>query len=85
MCGEMASEIINLPILLGLGLDAFSMAPQSIPGIKNIIRKISVRDAKIFLKKVLKQTSALDTVRLITDAYGETFANGTYDKNKDSA
>ncbi|MBC2715748.1 MAG: phosphoenolpyruvate--protein phosphotransferase [Desulfobacteraceae bacterium] len=80
MCGEMASEIINLPVLLGLGLDAFSMAPQSIPSIKNMIRKISVNESKLFLKKVMKQTSALDTIQLITDTYGETLANGIYDK-----
>jgi len=80
MCGEMASEIINLPILLGLGFDAFSMAPQSIPSIKNMIRKISVSESKLFLKKVLKQTSALDTIQLITDTYGETLTNGIYDK-----
>ena len=76
MCGEMASEIINLPILLGLGLDAFSMAPQSIPSIKNMIRKISVKESKLFLKEVLKQTSALDTVQLITDTYGKILSNG---------
>lgn len=80
MCGEMASEIINLPILLGLGLDAFSMAPQSIPSIKNMIRKISVSESKLFLKKVLKETSALNTIQLITDTYGETLTNGIYDK-----
>ena len=80
MCGEMASEIINLPILLGLGLDAFSMAPQSIPSIKNMIRKISVKESKLFLKEVLKQTSALNTIQLITDTYGETLANGIYDE-----
>ena len=80
MCGEMASEIINLPILLGLGLDAFSMAPQSIPSIKNMIRKISVKESQLFLKEVLKQTSALDTIQLITDTYGETLTNGIYDE-----
>jgi len=80
MCGEMASEIINLPILLGLGLDAFSMAPQSIPSIKNMIRKISVKESKLFLKEVMKQTSAVDTIQLITDTYGETLTNGIYDE-----
>jgi phosphotransferase system enzyme I (PtsI) len=83
MCGEMASEIINLPILMGLGLDVFSMAPQSIPSIKNMIRKISVKESKLFLKEVLKQTSALDTMNLITDTYGDTLVNGIYDKYSD--
>jgi phosphotransferase system enzyme I (PtsI) len=80
MCGEMASEIINLPILLGLGLDAFSMAPQSIPSIKNMIRKVSVKESQLFLKEVLTQTSALDTIQLITDTYGKTLSNGIYDE-----
>ncbi len=34
MCGEMAGDPINLPILLGLGLDELSMNPQSIPTVK---------------------------------------------------
>jgi phosphotransferase system enzyme I (PtsI) len=80
MCGEMASEIINLPILLGLGLDAFSMAPQSIPAIKNMIRKISVKESQVFLKEIMKQTSSLDTMQLIIDTYGDTLSNGIYDK-----
>ncbi len=80
MCGEMASEIINLPILLGLGLDAFSMAPQSIPAIKNMIRKINVKESQVFLKEIMKQTSSLDTMQLIIDTYGDTLSNGIYDK-----
>jgi phosphotransferase system enzyme I (PtsI) len=76
MCGEMASEIINLPILMGIGIDALSMAPQSIPAIKNMIRKISVSDSRLFLKEVLKQTSALDTMQLIEDTYGKMLTNG---------
>ena len=81
MCGEMASEIINLPILMGLGIDAFSMAPQSIPAVKNMIRNISVKDAKAFLKEALKQTTALNTIQLITDTYGDILSNGIYDND----
>jgi phosphotransferase system enzyme I (PtsI) len=76
MCGEMASETINLPILMGIGVDALSMAPQSIPSIKNMIRKISVSESRLFLKEVLKQTSALDTMQLIEDTYGKMLTNG---------
>ena len=81
MCGEMASEIINLPILMGLGIDAFSMAPQSIPAVKNMIRNISVKDAKAFLKEALKQITALNTIQLITDTYGDILSNGIYDND----
>jgi phosphotransferase system enzyme I (PtsI) len=74
----MAAEIINLPILMGIGIDALSMAPQSIPSVKNMIRKISVSDSRLFLKEVLKKTSAADTMQLITDTYGKTLTNGIY-------
>jgi len=76
MCGEMASEVISLPILMGIGIDALSMAPQSIPSIKNMIRKISVSESRLFLKEVLKQTSAACTMRLIEDTYGKMLKNG---------
>lgn len=76
MCGEMASEIISLPILMGIGIDALSMAPQSIPAIKNMIRHISVSESRLFLKEVLKQTSAQGTLRLIDDTYGKLLTNG---------
>lgn len=71
MCGEMAAEMINLPVLLGLGFEELSMAPQSIPIIKNMIRKINAADARKFVEKVCDQKSALDTMELIQTSYGD--------------
>ncbi len=71
MCGEMAAELLNLPVLLGLGFEELSMAPQSIPMIKNMIRKINAADARKFVEKVCRQNSALDTMQLIQDSYGD--------------
>ena len=71
MCGEMAAEIINLPVLMGLGFEELSMAPQSIPMIKNMIRKIDAADARQFVEKVCSQKSALETMQLIQDSYGD--------------
>jgi len=71
MCGEMASEIINLPILMGLEFEELSMAPQSIPMIKNLIRKINASEAREFIKQVIEQKSALDTMQLIESTYGD--------------
>jgi phosphotransferase system enzyme I (PtsI) len=45
MCGEMAGEPYLALILLGLGLDEFSMPPQMIPEIKYIIRSISLSES----------------------------------------
>ncbi|MDP2646818.1 MAG: phosphoenolpyruvate--protein phosphotransferase [Desulfobacterales bacterium] len=70
MCGEMAGDPINIPILLGLGLDELSMNPQSIPAVKNIIRSLTVEDTRLFLRDVLKQKSAADITDLVQKKYG---------------
>ncbi|KKL55128.1 hypothetical protein LCGC14_2258490, partial [marine sediment metagenome] len=71
MCGEMAGDPLHIPILLGLGMDELSMNPQAIPAVKRMIRSLSIQDNQMFIKKVLKQTSAADTMKLVQDAYGD--------------
>jgi len=46
MCGEMAGEPHLALVLLGLGLDEFSMPAQVIPELKYIIRALSFKQAK---------------------------------------
>ncbi len=46
ICGEMAGEPSAIPILLGLGLDEFSMNAAAIPEAKAIIRSLSLAEAK---------------------------------------
>ena len=71
ICGEMAAEIIHLPILMGLGFAELSMAPQSIPMIKNMVRNINTADARDFLNQAMNQKSATDTMGLIETTYGD--------------
>ncbi|MFP3981955.1 MAG: phosphoenolpyruvate--protein phosphotransferase [Desulfobacterales bacterium] len=78
MCGEMAADPINLPILLGLGIEELSMAPQSIPEIKNLIRKISIDDAEKLMSTLLAQSSAADLQQIIKDNYGELLFEDIY-------
>ena len=53
MCGEMASEPALVPILLGFGLDEFSMSSVIIPEIKKIIRALTLTQAKEIAEKAL--------------------------------
>ena len=46
LCGELAGEPLAIPILLGLGLDEFSMNPPAIPLAKQIIRAVSLEQAQ---------------------------------------
>ncbi len=53
MCGEMAGEPELVLILLGMGLDEFSMGSASIPKIKKIIRESTMNQAKEIVNKIL--------------------------------
>ncbi|MEZ4589625.1 MAG: phosphoenolpyruvate--protein phosphotransferase [Chloroflexota bacterium] len=41
LCGEFAGDPLAAPLLLGLGLDEFSMAPAAIPAVKAMLRRCS--------------------------------------------
>lgn len=63
MCGEMAGDPIAAVILLGLGLDEFSMSALSIPQIKKIIRSLRYEDAKAIAEEALN----LETGEAVVD------------------
>jgi phosphotransferase system enzyme I (PtsI) len=60
LCGELAGDADAIPILLGLGLDEFSMAPASIPRAKEIIRRWRKTDAQALIETVLDMDTAED-------------------------
>lgn len=45
VCGEMAGDPLMIPLLLGLGVDELSIAPQSVPQIKYLIRRVKMSEA----------------------------------------
>jgi phosphotransferase system enzyme I (PtsI) len=53
MCGEMAGDPLATVLLVGLGLDEFSVIPSVLPEIKKIIRSIRYEDAKKVAHRVL--------------------------------
>jgi len=57
MCGEMAGEPSFALLLLGLGLDEFSMPPQVIPELKYIIRAVTLKQAQEIAVAALKLTT----------------------------
>ena len=73
MCGEMAGDPLNLPVLLGMELDAISMNPISIPAVKRVTRMLSVKEAKLFLEEALKRPTTEDVIKLVQDTYGPSF------------
>jgi len=53
MCGEMAGDPLATVLLIGLGLDEFSVVPRVLPEIKKIIRSVSFKEARKLAKHVL--------------------------------
>lgn len=54
MCGEMSGVNIFAYLLLGLGLDEFSMPPPRVPRIKELIRNSKHKDAQIIADAAIK-------------------------------
>jgi len=53
LCGEMASNPLAVPVLLGLNIDELSVIPGRYPEIKQIIRNIKYSEAKELVEKIL--------------------------------
>jgi phosphotransferase system enzyme I (PtsI) len=60
MCGEMAGEPNFALLLLGLGLDEFSMPPQVIPEIKYIIRAVTYKEAQQIAHAAMKLSTGTE-------------------------
>lgn len=58
MCGEAAGDQMMIPILLGFGLDEFSMSPISILPAKKLITSVNEADMKKFADEVLAMGTA---------------------------
>lgn len=64
MCGEMAGDETAIPILLGLGLDEFSMSATSILKARSLIRKLN----KSEMEKLANEVINMQTTSQVIDA-----------------
>jgi phosphoenolpyruvate-protein phosphotransferase (PTS system enzyme I) len=65
MCGEMAGDPIAIPILLGLGLDEFSMSATSILPARSQISKLSQAKIAEYKDEILSKGTAEEVVELV--------------------
>lgn len=66
MCGEMAGNPLAVPVLLGLGLDEFSMTASAIPAAKELIRRLSVPQAQHTAAACLKLADLEDVEQFLS-------------------
>lgn len=62
MCGEMAGDERAVPLLLGLGLDEFSMSAGNILKIRGLISSLDKKDCETLVQKVIKDCSSEEDV-----------------------
>ncbi len=62
-CGEMASDPLFVLILLGLGVDEFSVSPTSLLEIKKVIRGIRWEETEEIASKLLKLSTSYEARR----------------------
>jgi phosphotransferase system enzyme I (PtsI) len=60
MCGEMAADPLMVPVLIGLGLEKFSVNPHSIPVVRGLVRHLSFRESAQIARRALQMVTARD-------------------------
>src|SRR3989339_2070416 len=65
MCGEMAADATFTTVLLGLGLNEFSVSPVQIPKIKRIVRSVSIMEARALVAEIMECTEQEEIIKII--------------------
>jgi phosphocarrier protein FPr len=66
LCGEIAADPSAIPLLLGLGIDEFSLNPQAIPTLKQKITQLTVTESEAIAASALKLDSATQVRSLVS-------------------
>ncbi|HEX2120906.1 MAG TPA: phosphoenolpyruvate--protein phosphotransferase [Thermoanaerobaculia bacterium] len=80
MCGEMASDPVYAIVLLGLGLEIFSMNPSSIPVIKNVVRSVRYKDCRRIAEVALQKKTAQEIEEFVIESVAMRFPEGLASK-----
>ena len=74
MCGEVAGELPLVPVLLGMGLDEFSMSPNSILKVRRLIHSLSYAETQALAQKVLQCSTSQEVEELTQKFLSEKMA-----------
>ncbi len=65
ICGEIASQKLYVPFLLGIGIHTLSIDPRSIPRVQKIISSLSLTESEAIAKALLKQSTIAGVVEIL--------------------
>ena len=69
VCGEMASEPLLVPFLIGLGVRELSMAPRLAPHVRKVLASFTLKEMEEITKKVLEAQSAQEVYIILRSYY----------------
>ncbi|WP_430612208.1 phosphoenolpyruvate--protein phosphotransferase [Enterococcus sp. DIV0876] len=69
MCGEMAGDQTAVPLLVGMGLDEFSMSATSILKTRSLMKRLSTTDMQELAKRALADCDTMEEVVALVDEY----------------
>ena len=72
VCGQMASDPLYTPLLLGLGVNELSMDPASLSIIRRVIRSLKMSEAEFLATEALKCKSSVDVRKLSVELLRKT-------------
>jgi phosphotransferase system enzyme I (PtsI) len=67
ICGEMAAEPAYSLVLLGLGLDEFSMNPVAIPKVKKVLRMSRFEETQTLVERIFQLATASEIERHVRE------------------
>lgn len=67
MCGEMAGDQTAVPLLVGLGLDEFSMSASSVLKTRSLISKLTLEDMKALADKAINECATVEEVEALVE------------------
>ena len=68
LCGEMAGDEIAIPLLLGMGLDKFSMSATSILKVRSQLLQLSKKEMESLVARTLQMGTSKDVIEAIKEA-----------------
>ncbi len=77
-CGEMAARPLGTVLLLGLGVEALSVAWASLPEIRKLVRSCRLDDVRAAAAAALEAPTGTDARRALTEALGDVLDRGVY-------
>lgn len=79
ICGEMAGNILTIPLLIGMGFEGLSVSPSSIPTVREVINKTDLNLLKQLSAEVFETTENEQVRKILTDFKEEHFKEGLGD------